>query len=167
MRTCTICTHPERLQIEQVLVSKVPLRKIGFGTTPSSLQRHQSHIPKALAIAAQAKAVELGSALLSDVKELLSKAQELLQKAEKTGDIRTALVGVREIGRLLELKGRATGELTPASRAETHQPLFQFLAPVNIDFGGSINPLQIAERNLTPSEPILTTIVTAEAGDEA
>ncbi len=54
----------------------------------------------------------------------MQKARELLQAAEKTGDLRTALMGVREIARLLELRGRADGSLTEKDLGRPTQPMF-------------------------------------------
>ena len=158
--TCSICKSPHRKKIEQALVAKVALRKIGFGTTPSSLQRHQAHVSQALAAAVQAKEIELGNALLDDIKELLDKAQELLTKAEETGDVRTALVGVREIGRLLELRGKATGELTPEAAPRAHQPMF--VLPEGAKISVQVNQIQLNQRR----EPIETNvIVPTESGE--
>src|SRR5262249_51767090 len=154
--------HSTRAAIEAALVAKTPLRHIAkqYRTSPASLQRHKPHISKSLALAVQAKEIELGNALLDDIKELVDKAQALLRKAEETGDIRTALVGVREIGRLVELKGRATGELTPEAAPRTHQPMF--VLPQGATISVNVNQIQLNHRR----EPIETkVIVPSECGE--
>jgi hypothetical protein len=52
-----------------------------------------------------------GIDLRASADELRGKAMGLLAKAEASGDLRTALQGVREAARCLELMGRLGGEI--------------------------------------------------------
>jgi hypothetical protein len=45
---------------------------------------------------------------------LATKARTLTAQAEESGDIRTALMGLREISRILELRARVAGEIAGA-----------------------------------------------------
>ncbi|HUB10251.1 MAG TPA: hypothetical protein VMB50_24820 [Myxococcales bacterium] len=82
-----------------------------FGPSKTALLRHRGHLPKTLAVAKQAEKVASADSLLDKVGALLEDAQRLCKKAEAAEDTRTALAGVREVGRVLELLGRLRGEL--------------------------------------------------------
>src|SRR3712207_2670343 len=98
-RACTICQHAERPAINAALVANEPYRLIAerFGTSVAALTRHKAeHLPVSLAKAEEAKETALADDLLGQVKALRNKAISLLQKAEAAGDLRTALLGIRE-----------------------------------------------------------------------
>jgi hypothetical protein len=147
------------------LCGKMPLRSIAkqFRISSSAVHRHKEHVAHSLAVATHAREVELGSSLLDDVKKLVDKAQTLFRKAEQTGDVRTALVGVREIARLLELRGRATGEFSPEAAPRQFRPIFnieagaQIAVTVNHRVTDDESPRDISP----PAEPIAS-----ERGDE-
>ena len=114
-RTCTVCSHPEREGIDGALVSGVSYRDIAArwpGITPSSLSRHKrDHISPALA-AVQAEREAAGAASLVDrVESLIVRCENLLTTAEQGGQVTAALAAVREMRGLLELFGKASGEL--------------------------------------------------------
>jgi len=114
-RTCTICTHSDRKAIESALVAGEPSRVIAsrYGTIGRmALQRHkEEHLPKRLAKAQDARESANADELLRHVKGLQSKATSLLLQAERTGDIKTALAGVRESRGCIELLAKLMGEL--------------------------------------------------------
>ncbi len=113
-RTCTICTHPEREAINQALVANEPFRLIAerFGTSAAALTRHKAeHLPVKLAKAHAAKETRLADDLLAQVKALRNKAISILQQAENAGDLRTALLGIREARACVELLAEMEGEL--------------------------------------------------------
>jgi hypothetical protein len=168
MKTCTICSSPRRAAIEAAFVENTPLRSIAkqFRISSSAVHRHKSHVAHALAVANHAREIELGGALLDEVRELSRKAQTLLKKAEENGDLRTALLGCREVARLLELKGK-TGELTQEAAPRQFRPIFNIGRFVSVTVNHSVNDTPIggddnefAPRNITP-EPI-----PSERGDE-
>jgi hypothetical protein len=114
-RTCTICRHDEREAIDNALVRGVSLRDIAAQWQPltaSSLSRHRrDHLSPALA-AVQAERVEQGAASLVDrVESLIGRTEGLLTAAEQDGRVTTALAAVRELRGLLDLYGKASGEL--------------------------------------------------------
>ncbi len=113
-RVCTICTHPEREAINQALVAGEPYRVIAqrFAASPDAVYRHKiDHIPPALAKATEAKETALADDLLAQVKALRGKSISILQKAEAAGDLRTALLGIREARSCIELLAEMEGEL--------------------------------------------------------
>jgi hypothetical protein len=112
-QTCAPCRHPQRPAIDAALLAGEPLRTIAdrFGPSKTALLRHREHVPKALAAAKDAERAADADSLLDKVGALLEDAQRLCKKAEAAEDTRTALAGVREVGRVLELLGRLRGEL--------------------------------------------------------
>jgi len=113
-RTCTVCAHPDRGEIEKCLVESVPYRIIAsrFGTSATSLQRHKSeHLPSHIAKAQEAAQVANADDLLKQLKALRNKAISILQKAETAGDYRTALMGIREARGCIEVLMEVEGEL--------------------------------------------------------
>lgn len=118
-RPCTICNHPERDQIDRAIVNgdNFTVLSSNFGLTRQALIRHrEKHIPHPAANAAAvaiAEAETLRGATLADTaSNLLGKALDLLHQAEQAGELRTALAGVREAGRCLELVAKLRGELS-------------------------------------------------------
>jgi len=112
---CSACRHPDRVALDEGLLRGESVRKLAarFGISKSRIHSHRKdgHIPKALAKAADAAAVSEGDALLTKVLEVEQEVRRLAAKAERAGDVRGALVGMRELSRILELLGRLSGEL--------------------------------------------------------
>ena len=126
-RTCTICHHPRRLQIEQALIGGTALRTISgqFGPSKTAVMRHRTHITEAIARSAQALEAARSGVLLDDVRagegraeRLYQQAEEILSGALQDKDRRTALQAIRaavdvmgEARSYLELRGELTNEL--------------------------------------------------------
>jgi hypothetical protein len=49
-RTCTTCTHPQRDEIDRLLLAGTPLRNIAkqFSVSSANLFRHNKHMSKVL-----------------------------------------------------------------------------------------------------------------------
>lgn len=113
-RTCTICGHPERAEIDRSLVEGAAYRYIAsrFDTSTAALQRHKAdHLPGHVAKAQEAKQVADADDLLQQLKALRNRAISILQKAESAGDYRTALAGIREARGCIETLMEVEGEL--------------------------------------------------------
>src|SRR4051812_11771148 len=113
-RTCTVCRHPDRPVIDQALINHRPFRSIAvqFSTSKSALIRHyDDHLPEALTKARAAEEMAQADDLLEQVKGLRDKAHSIVLTAEQAGDLRTALMGVRETRACLELLLEIEGEL--------------------------------------------------------
>jgi len=116
MRTCSICSHQQRPEIDRALLEGIPLRDIAerWGVSKTAAHRHKGHVAGVLR-AQQALTVER---LLSDLADLQQRALRLLTKAERTDDLRGALAATREaretvmaIAKIIEtseLEGRIT-----------------------------------------------------------
>ena len=113
-RPCSICQHPARTAIDKALVEGAAFSKVAakYRVSEDALGRHKAaHVPAKLAKAEEAKAVDLADDLLAQVKQLRNKAIAILIKAEDAGDLRTALLGIREARACVELLGEMEGEL--------------------------------------------------------
>ncbi len=112
--SCTVCGHPARAAIDHQLVNRDSLRDIArqHGLSKDALSRHKAeHLPAKLAQAQAAKETVQADDLLAQVKALRGKSISILQKAEAAGDLRTALLGIREARACIELLAEMEGEI--------------------------------------------------------
>ncbi len=112
-RTCTTCTHPHRDEIDRRLLDGASLRNIAkqFSVSSASLFRYNKHISKTLSNSRQEAEILRADGLMEHLNHLTAEAERLKQKAEQAKDYRTALAGVREMSRLLELAVRLAVEV--------------------------------------------------------
>ncbi len=117
-RECKVCAHPERDAIDAALVCGDSQRSLAarYGLTPSSVARHyRNHVSAALAALTTERTERTeqagGGALLDRVEALIRRAERILDAAEGDGKVSTALSAIKELRALLELLGKATGEL--------------------------------------------------------
>jgi len=113
-RKCTVCQHPEVAEINKLLASGVSHAEIArrFGLGRRSVARHAAHHLPATVVAAAKKDQEAQALdVLGEVKKLYHVALDLLGKAAKAEDLRTALAGVGEARKNLELLGKLLGQL--------------------------------------------------------
>ncbi len=113
-RTCTICEHPNRDEIDHLIVNGNTFRNIAeqFSLSLGAIHRHKSdHLSQTLTKAKEAEEVAHADNLLEQVRGLQERALEILSKAEEEGDLRTALTAIREARGNLELLARLLGEL--------------------------------------------------------
>jgi hypothetical protein len=114
-RTCSICSHDRREELDEALVAGESTAKIAgrYRTIDErALRRHRSnHLPSHLAKAREAEEVANADELLEQVRELQARALTILDKAEEAGELATALRAIREARGNLELLGKLAGEL--------------------------------------------------------
>lgn len=113
-RTCTICLHPEREAINQALVGPEGYRAVAqrFAASPDAMYRHKAdHLPIALVKATEAAQIADADTLAAKLRMLTIDAQRIRDKAEAAGDLRAAIVGNRELVRIVELMAKLAGEL--------------------------------------------------------
>lgn len=118
-RTCSICNHRSRDEIDKALLAGEALRDIA-GRVPvakSALHRHKGHLSDTLVKAREVERVSHANSLLEQLIELTADARGLKQRAEAKKDYRTALAAVRELCRIVELMAKLTGQLE--SHSET------------------------------------------------
>lgn len=112
-RRCTVCSHPERESIDNLLIQGISIRDIAgrSNLTKSSVERHRIHLNAKLARAKEAREVAHADNLLDQVKVLQLRALNILSKAEEAEDWRAATSAIREARSCLELLGKLAGEL--------------------------------------------------------
>ena len=108
-RKCSICSHPDRKEIDAALVNRASLRNIAkqFGSSAAALHRHKrDHLPAVLAKAQEAAEVVRGDDLLAQVAELQRKALSILSTAERAGNLSAANGAIREARSCIELQAK-------------------------------------------------------------
>ena len=118
-RTCTVCAHEDRAELEGTLVAGVPLRTIAdrFRVSKTALVRHkEKHLPASLAKAREAEEIANADGLLEQLRSLHGRTLAILVASEDAGDLRTALGAVREARNNLELLAKLLGEIDEAPR---------------------------------------------------
>jgi hypothetical protein len=131
-RQCTICNHPQRVEIDKALVDGVAYRRIAaeYGVSDGSLRRHKKngHIAEQIAKAARKKEIKRAGEIASVVEEKerreVADADRLLRVVEgllaeclrmvkdaQVGDEGTKLRAVREARETAKLLLEVQGEL--------------------------------------------------------
>lgn len=119
-RTCCICAHAKRDEINEGLVEGVSLSNLSavYKVTEDALARHRDkHLPAALVKAQEAREIARGDVLLSEVKGLHSTTMRILAHAEEAGDLKTVLSAVREARSNLLLLARMADQIEGAKQA--------------------------------------------------
>jgi hypothetical protein len=113
-RQCTVCSHKDVEKINKRLARNEVFRTIAddTGLSETALKRHKAeHIPDALTKAEDIKDVAEANTLLEDIKSLRERATGILDRAERSGDLKTALLGIREARGCLELLAKVEGQI--------------------------------------------------------
>ena len=112
-RTCIVCSHRSRTEIDESLLGGEALRSIAehFSLSVGSVYRHKSHVSDLLKKSRDAAELFRADNLVDQLKQLVDDARRVQKKAEAVDDYRTALAGVRELTRLVELAALLSGEL--------------------------------------------------------
>jgi hypothetical protein len=127
-RVCTICNHEDREEIDRRLVNGESYTKIAkeFSVSYPALYRHNDiHIPEALAKAGDAKDIVNGDNLLESIKSLAERARAILDKAEQSGDMKTALGGIREARGCIELLAKIEGQINDRPQVNVQLNILQ------------------------------------------
>lgn len=113
-RTCTVCAHDARAEIDHALVASEPLRTIAdrWSVSKTSLMRHKAdHVPATLAKAQEAQEAARADDLLAGVRDLQARTLAILEAAEEESQHRIALAAIREARSNQELLAKLLGEL--------------------------------------------------------
>ena len=112
-RRCSCCSHTQLVAIDRAIVGGESYRGIArrFKLGTDAVERHAgAHVSEAISRARDVAAVVHGDTMLRDVTALRQQAAELGKQAETNGDLRTALMAVRELTRITELVARLSLE---------------------------------------------------------
>jgi uncharacterized protein YerC len=126
--TCSVCSHARRLELEKDILDGEPARALGkrFGVSKSAVSRHRRHhLGKALTVAMDRQQGRLdgraevrhGESLLGKISRLEEDARRLQETAEKSGDVRAALLAIRELLDVVKF----LRDLTAPTRGENHE----------------------------------------------
>jgi transposase-like protein len=113
-RPCSICAHPNRDDIDAALISGASYSAVSkqFGVGPESVRRHHdAHLSPALAAMEAAEQEAKQATLLDRIEGLITRAETLYNAASDDGKSAQALNVLREMRGLLELYGKASGEI--------------------------------------------------------
>ena len=113
-RTCTICNHLQRAEIDAALIAGEPYRSIAkrFATSPEAMWRHkETHLPAHLAKAEEAKESTQAESLLGQLLSLNQETLAILQEARQGKDNDLALKAIGRSEKQIELQARLLGEL--------------------------------------------------------
>ena len=145
-RTCTVCTHAERAEIDQALLTGEPLRDIAgrFRTSRSALLRHkQADIPATLAKAKQAEEEVRAETLFDRLRAINRETVEILREARESSSPSIALAAINRVERQLEFEARLLGQLNDATRVAVGVNVNA--AKPEFDFSGLSNEQLAAE----------------------
>lgn len=144
MRKCRICHHPMKHKInEALLISGQSLRDIAgqFEVSKSALARHkEEHIPTDLIKVKKADEICEAEGLLNKLLRLKDDAERIAKKAEINDDLKTALSGIREQSRIIEILAKMQGQIKQPqidltvnnfALLKIHDRLSRKLEPVN------------------------------------
>ena len=132
-RTCAICHHAQRREIDEALLASESLRNVAkrTGTSFTALHRHKkSHIPRKLAKAKEVQEIVESDSLLERLRQLNHETQDVLRAARDEGNHDLRLKAINRVEKQLELEGKLLGELNDGASAQIN---VQVLAPVILD----------------------------------
>jgi hypothetical protein len=111
-RVCTVCNHPNKVEIDKILVEGKPYRSIAkrFLLSDAAVYRHKSHLSGTLLKAKEVKEMAQADNLMEQISSLQSRALNILSKTEEAQDWRAATGAIREARGCLELLGKLAGE---------------------------------------------------------
>jgi hypothetical protein len=113
-RTCSICPHPSRNEIDAALIGGEPYRSIAqrFATSPDAMWRHKSdHVPAHLSKAEQVRETTQADSLLAQLLKLNQETMAILKEARAGEDNELALKAIARAEKQIELQARLLGEL--------------------------------------------------------
>lgn len=116
-RKCSICTHPERLDIEVDILNSVPYRSIGekYKTSHTSVRRHfeNGHISPETMQAEKLRKIAYSNDLLEKLMYLQNEALRVLDEAKdpEDGNPLTVLNAVGKVHSMIETQAKLAGRL--------------------------------------------------------
>jgi hypothetical protein len=115
-RTCTVCSHPKRGEIDAALVRGVSSYELETNyseLTRSSIERHATngHIPAKLLKAQEREDVRQALDVVQQLKAVNSASWGVLQQARQAGEPNLVLRAVDRVQKQLELQAKLLGDL--------------------------------------------------------
>jgi len=117
-RTCTICRHGNRQDIDFALVNGADtLRGLAsrYSVSATAVRRHRDdHVPDTLKRARQLDSLAEAASLAEHIQTLRQRTIHILARAESEHDTRGELAALRELRALAELEARGSERSPPA-----------------------------------------------------
>lgn len=113
-QACSVCQNPQRDSIDRMLVEGTSNRVIArqYGLHHDAVRRHrEGHLPAKLVRSQEVRELAEADSLMRRMLQLEQRARTILDEAHASGDLRTALSGIREARNTLELLAKIAGEL--------------------------------------------------------
>ena len=113
-RTCTVCHHTQRAEIDAALVAGASYRNIAeqFSLSLAALARHRSeHIPAAISQSQEAREEAQALDVVKQLKAINGASLAILAEARTSGNAETALKAIDRIHRQIELQAKLLGDL--------------------------------------------------------
>ncbi len=114
-KTCVICAHPKRVEIESAIIDGVPNRAIGrsFGAGRDSIRRHAAHSAPLAQVVAEvaARANELRVEAAAQRELTVLEKLRVLTRAGEPAAVVKAEAGELDHLKALELEAKLSGEL--------------------------------------------------------
>jgi hypothetical protein len=115
MRTCNVCCHPKKAQIEDGLIREESCasiaKRIG-GVSGWSVGRHAQHMHRDINI----QSANAGKPLIDRIENVLARIEAIATAATKSKHWTAAVYALREVRACLELVGKMRGEIVPVSQ---------------------------------------------------
>ncbi|HEY1387189.1 MAG TPA: hypothetical protein VGF38_01495 [Ktedonobacterales bacterium] len=112
-RTCTVCSHSQRAQIDAALVSGTPYRDIAgrFQVSKTAVERHREHIPVAISKSQEAREEAQALDVVKQLQAINGATLAVLKEARASGNPDLALRAIDRIQRQIELQAKLLGDL--------------------------------------------------------
>lgn len=113
-RTCTICSHQSRAEIDQALVTGAPYRDIAghYDVSKTAVARHASeHIAAAVSKSQEARDEAQALDVVQQLQAINGATLAILNEARASGNPDLALKAIDRIQRQIELQAKLLGDL--------------------------------------------------------
>jgi hypothetical protein len=115
MKTCSICSHPNRERIDEAIIAGMANLHIEkkFKVSRETVRRHSKHVLALVKKHDEAQQLAQGGSLKAKVLMREADLLRIQQLAEGRNDFPTAISAIRELRQLLELQGKFEGVFKP------------------------------------------------------
>ena len=127
-RTCSICSHPKRKDIEKAIaLDNESIAKIAqdYAVSAFAITRHKTnHMEQKLTMLAEKVKTEIcekeTGGIVGQLKSLQAKALQLMDDCLMDGDRKNAIGAMREARAMVELMSKLTGELDEGTKVQVN-----------------------------------------------
>lgn len=155
-RACSVCSRPDRAEIDGAIVAAESKRGIArrFAVSPDAVERHaRAHLPAAIVKAQEAEDVANGDSLLRQIQDLQRRTLALLSAAENDGEGMAALRAIHEARENVAFLSKLLAELRPPAPKPNPADALRFARSLATEAGVSVEELlTLAEKIASATE---------------